>query len=160
MIATPTGVELIELIQEDLLKSAELTGVWEKKLREIEKRKYDAKQFLDELKQMVTDIVCTVRNDKTNRHVAITSEDDVKKKKKKKATAEQQDISRKVAGFQPRPVKKDLNSSVDVNKVVVDDEWVGLPCPICHEGHIIKGRSAYGCSRWNEGCTFRRSFED
>ena len=160
LIATPTGVELIELIQEDLLKSAELTGVWEKKLREIEKRKYDAKQFLDELKQMVADIVCTVRNDKTNRHVAITSEDDVKKKKKKKATTEQQDVSRKVAGFQPRSVKKDLNSSVDVNKVAVADEWVGLPCPICHEGHIIKGRSAYGCSRWNEGCTFRRSFED
>ncbi len=160
LIATPTGVELIELIQEDLLKSAELTGVWEKKLREIEKHKYEAKQFLDELKQMVTDIVCTVRNDKTNRLVAITSEDDVKKKKKKKATTEQQDVSRKVAGFQPRSVKKDLNSSVDVNKVAVTDEWVGLPCPICHEGHIIKGRSAYGCSRWNEGCTFRRSFED
>ena len=160
LIATPTGVELIELIQEDLLKSAELTGVWEKKLREIEKRKYDAKQFLDELKQMVADIVNTVRQDNTNRHVAITSEDDVKKKGKKKTVAEQQDGSRKVAGFQPRSVKKRTNSSSDVNNVAVADEWVGLPCPVCHEGHIVKGRSAYGCSRWKEGCTFRRPFEN
>lgn len=160
LIATPTGVELIELIQEDLLKSAELTGVWEKKLREIEKRKYDAKQFLDELKQMVADIVNTVRQDNTNRHVAITSDDDVKKKGKKKTIAEQQDGSRKVAGFQPRSAKKKSSSSEKVNTAEVTDEWVGLPCPVCHEGHIVKGRSAYGCSRWKEGCTFRRPFED
>jgi DNA topoisomerase-3 len=160
LIATPTGVELIELIQEDLLKSAELTGVWEKKLREIEKRKYDAKQFLDELKQMVADIVNTVRQDYTNRHVALTSEDDVKKKQKKKVTTEQQEASRKVAGFQPRSVKKKANSSVDLKNRDVADEWVGLPCPVCHEGRIVKGRTAYGCSRWKEGCTFRRSFED
>jgi DNA topoisomerase-3 len=160
LIATPTGVELIELIQEDLLKSAELTGVWEKKLREIEKRKYDAKQFLDELKQMVADIVNTVRQDYTNRHVALTSEDDVKKKQKKKVTTEQQEASRKVAGFQPRSVKKKANSSVDLKNSDVADEWVGLPCPVCHEGRIVKGRTAYGCSRWKEGCTFRRSFED
>ena len=51
---TPTGIELISLIREDLLKSAELTGIWEKKLREIEQHKYEARQFLDEMKQMVT----------------------------------------------------------------------------------------------------------
>ena len=49
LIATSTGIELIGLIHEELLKSAELTGIWEKKLREIERRSYNASTFLDEL---------------------------------------------------------------------------------------------------------------
>ena len=57
---TPTGFELIDLIHEELLKSAELTGRWEKKLRQIERHEYEAKTFLEELKQMVTDIVLAV----------------------------------------------------------------------------------------------------
>ncbi len=57
---TPTGFELIDLIHEELLKSAELTGRWEKKLRQIERHEYEAKTFLDELKQMVSDIVLAV----------------------------------------------------------------------------------------------------
>ena len=60
---TPTGFELIDLIHEELLKSAELTGRWEKKLRQIERHKYEAKTFLDELKQMVSDIVLAVLNE-------------------------------------------------------------------------------------------------
>ncbi len=62
ILPTPTGCRLISLIQEELLKSAELTGIWEKKLREIERNQYDARRFIDELKQMVTHIVQTVRN--------------------------------------------------------------------------------------------------
>ena len=80
--ATPTGVELIGIIHEELLKSAELTGIWERKLRQIEQRQYDAHQFLNELKQMVTDIVMEVMRDNSNRHVSITEE--VAKKSKKK----------------------------------------------------------------------------
>ena len=80
--ATPTGVELIGIIHEELLKSAELTGIWERKLRQIEQRQYDAHQFLGELKQMVTDIVMEVMRDNSNRHVSITEE--VAKKSKKK----------------------------------------------------------------------------
>jgi DNA topoisomerase-3 len=57
---TQTGFELIDLIHEELLKSAELTGRWEKKLRQIERHEYEAKTFLDELKQMVSDIVLAV----------------------------------------------------------------------------------------------------
>lgn len=170
LIATATGVELIGLIHEEMLKSAELTGVWEKKLREIEKRKYDAKQFLDELKQMVTEIIFSVRQDNTNRHVTVTTDEDLKKKsarKKKSASSTddtESDPSRKVAGFQPRSsrktpkVAKAENAPVPTNADA--DEWIGLPCPVCHEGHIIKGRTAYGCSRWKEGCTFRRPFEN
>lgn len=80
--ATPTGVELIGIIHEELLKSAELTGIWERKLRQIEQRQYDAHQFLAELKQMVTDVVMEVMRDNSNRHVSITEE--VAKKSKKK----------------------------------------------------------------------------
>jgi DNA topoisomerase-3 len=80
--ATPTGVELIGIIHEELLKSAELTGIWERKLRQIEHRQYDAHQFLAELKQMVTDVVMEVMRDNSNRHVSITEE--VAKKSKKK----------------------------------------------------------------------------
>lgn len=170
LIATATGVELIGLIHEEMLKSAELTGVWEKKLREIEKRKYDAKQFLDELKQMVTEIIFSVRQDNTNRHVTVTTDEDLKKKsarKKKSASSTddtESDSSRKVAGFQPRSARKTPKVAKAENAPVPTnadaDEWIGLPCPVCHEGHIIKGRTAYGCSRWKEGCTFRRPFEN
>ena len=80
--ATPTGVELIGIIHEELLKSAELTGIWERKLRQIEQRQYDAHQFLAELKQMVADVVMEVMRDNSNRHVSITEE--VAKKGKKK----------------------------------------------------------------------------
>lgn len=81
--ATPTGVELIGIIHEELLKSAELTGIWERKLRQIEQHQYDARQFLDELKQMVTDIVMQVMRDTSNRHVSITEEITKKGKKGK-----------------------------------------------------------------------------
>ena len=73
LVATPTGMELIDLIREELLKSAELTGIWEKKLRDIEAKKYDAKQFIDELKQQVTEIVRQVLGDPSNRRVPFES---------------------------------------------------------------------------------------
>ncbi len=71
---TPTGIELIGLIHEELLKSAELTGIWEKKLRQIERHEYDAKTFIEELKQMVNDIVLAVMRDSSNRHVTTTGQ--------------------------------------------------------------------------------------
>ena len=61
-----TGIKLIGIIQEELLKSAELTGQWEKKLRDIEAHRYDAHQFIDELKIMVSQIVQDVMRDNTN----------------------------------------------------------------------------------------------
>ena len=72
LVATPTGIELIDLIREELLKSCELTGIWEKKLRDIEAKKYDPQQFINELKQQVTDIVHDVMSDPTNRRITIT----------------------------------------------------------------------------------------
>lgn len=82
LVATPTGIELIDLIREELLKSCELTGIWEKKLRDIEHQKYDAAQFINELKQQITDIVQDVMKDPSNRRVSITPDEEQKKKGK------------------------------------------------------------------------------
>ena len=84
LVATPTGIELIDLIREELLKSCELTGIWEKKLRDIEHQKYDALQFINELKTQVTEIVNDVMRDPTNRRVTLLPPEDEKKKKGKK----------------------------------------------------------------------------
>ena len=84
LVATPTGIELIDLIREDLLKSCELTGIWEKKLRDIEHQKYDAQQFINELKQQVTDIVRDVMSDPTNRRITVMPPEEEKKTKGKK----------------------------------------------------------------------------
>ena len=65
LIATPTGVELIAVIRNELLKSAELTGQWERKLRQIERHEYEARQFIDELKQMFSQLVLSVMAEQT-----------------------------------------------------------------------------------------------
>ena len=84
LVATPTGIELIDLIREDLLKSCELTGIWEKKLRDIEHQKYDASQFIQELKDQVTSIVHDVMTDPTNRRITVMPQEEEKKKGKGK----------------------------------------------------------------------------
>ena len=84
LVATPTGIELIDLIREELLKSCELTGIWEKKLRDIEHQQYDAGQFINELKSQVTAIVQDVMTDSTNRRITITPDEAEKKKKSNK----------------------------------------------------------------------------
>ena len=154
LVATPTGMELIDLIHEDLLKSAELTGIWEKKLRDIEAHKYDAPQFIDELKQQVTAIVHQVIADPTNRHVAAapeaapTSQQAAPAKKASKAKQPK-------APKQPRQAKAPTASSAPSAPATPIE---GQPCPLCGQGHIIKGKTAYGCSHWKEGCTYRLPF--
>lgn len=161
LFATPTGVELIGIIREELLKSAELTGIWEKKLRGIEKKQYDAKTFIEELKQMVQEIVTTVRSDNSNRRVAATTEEDLKKKPAKSAS------TNAPAGFQPKKKNvtkkpsssKTTKSTAEVKAAYHPDDMIGMPCPLCKQGTIIKGKTAYGCSRWREGCTYRLPFD-
>lgn len=82
LVATATGIELIDIIHEELLKSCELTGIWEKRLRDIEHKKDDAADFINGLKQQVTEIVNDVLRDNTNRRVTILTDEDLKKKKK------------------------------------------------------------------------------
>ena len=173
LIATPTGVELVQLIHEELLKSAELTGIWEKKLREIEKKTYDARQFLEELKQMVSEIVMSVLSDNTNRRITI--QDAVAAKAEEKAKKEPKKRERKPSTpKEKKPKTEKAASEVSSNSAPSPapvttpasipsatgdvDTFVGQPCPLCGKGIIIKGKTAYGCSEWRNGCTFRKNF--
>jgi DNA topoisomerase-3 len=175
---TPTGIELIGLIHEDLLKSAELTGIWEKKLREIEQHKYEARQFLDELKQMVTEIVTTVMLDNSNRRVTtVAPEVKTKKAAPKKSAAPK--VKKPKEGIDPRqsagprrddtPSSKKSSEGMSFQRKAVGeresmpsdtnpDDIIGQPCPLCGKGHIIKGKTAYGCSEWRNGCGWRKAF--
>ena len=156
LIATPTGVELIQLIHEELLKSAELTGIWEKKLREIERRSYDAGTFLAELKQMVTDIVYSVLRNNTNRRVTVAPENAAAPVKK---AARRKDASAdKPAPTKPRAPRKRKVADTPPPPLPEGDAMLGRACPVCGKGIIIKGKTAYGCSEWKNGCTFRKPF--
>ncbi|WP_337949957.1 DNA topoisomerase 3 [Prevotella sp.] len=135
LVATATGIELIDLIKEELLKSCELTGIWEKKLRDIEHKTYDPAQFIEELKAQINAIVHDVLADNSSRRVTILTEEDLKKKKPTKSKSK-------------KPAQQQQTSQI----------VVGAPCPVCGKGTIIKGKTAYGCSRWREGCKFRHPF--
>ena len=150
LVATATGIELIDIIHEELLKSCELTGIWEKRLRDIEHKKDDAADFINGLKQQVTEIVNDVLRDNTNRRVTILTDEDLKKKKKttkKKTTTAKADNKKADA---PQPTPPDSTSA--------DDSIIGTTCPVCGKGTIIKGKTAYGCSNWRNGCTYRVDF--
>ena len=136
LMATPTGIELIDTIHEELLKSCELTGIWEKKLRDIEHKTYDPGQFINELKEQTNQIVNDVLADNSSRITTTTEEDLKKKEPKKKKTA-------------PKP-----------KKLPADDSIIGKVCPVCGQGTIIKGKTAYGCSNWKGGCKFRLPFAE
>ena len=162
LIATPTGVELIQLIHEELLKSAELTGIWEKKLREIERKSYDAGTFLAELKQMVTEIVYSVLRDNSNRRVTVTTDDSPKIPLKKAAAPKngEEEPKKKAAPRKPRASKKAATPEAPKeDNLPADDSILGKACPVCGTGIIIKGKTAYGCSQWKNGCKFRKPFK-
>ena len=125
LLATPTGIELIDTIQNDLLKSAELTGQWEKKLRMIEDGKYEINGFMEELKVMVNEIVHRVKY-ASAKTITVVPEEEEKKKttEKKKRTA---------STATPAPV---------------------LICPKCGQGSVVKGKTAWGCTLYRKSCDF------
>lgn len=140
LIATPTGMELIGTIQEELLKSAELTGLWEKKLRQIEKGTYEARTFLEELKQLVYQIVSNVFSDTSARTITIqeaVEEKSAAEKGKKKTKSKPKE----------KPVKEETAPAV--TKPI---------CPMCRKGSILRGKTAYGCSEYKNGCSFRLDY--
>lgn len=141
--ATPTGVELIGVIKEELLKSAELTGQWENKLRRIEHHDYSAQQFIAELKQMVCELVDTVLRDANPRRVTASASAELPAR----LTAKKGESATAAATAPPNEKPK--------RKVI----RAGSPCPQCGEGKVLKGKTAYGCSRWKEGCTWRKPFK-
>ena len=141
IVATPTGVQLISIIKEELLKSAELTGLWEKKLRQIEHHEYSAPQFIAELKDMVTEVVNQVLRDNTNRHIT----QDIPLSAQLKAKDDAPAAKASAANKEAKPRKRIIRA--------------GSICPLCGQGKVIKGNTAYGCSRWKEGCTWRKPFK-
>lgn len=148
LLATQTGVELIGTIKEELLKSAELTGLWEKKLRQIEKSEYDPRQFIDELKEMLTQIVINVKSDWGNR---ITIEEAVKEEPKKAKAKSAKEKKEK------KPSKPKTKTDVPQAETKVNSPLV---CPLCKKGTILKGKAAFGCSEWKGGCPFRLTFDE
>ena len=140
LIATPTGMELIGTIQEELLKSAELTGLWEKKLRQIEKGTYEARTFLEELKQLVYQIVSNVFSDTSARTITIQEAVEEKSaaekgKKKTKSKPKEKPVKEETAPVETKPI-----------------------CPMCRKGSILRGKTAYGCSEYKNGCSFRLDY--
>ncbi len=160
LFATPTGVELISLIQEDLLKSAELTGLWEKKLREIERHEYDATAFIEELKQMVTDIVLQVLSDNSNRRIAnaIVEPSSSKSSSTKRSSTSGKSSSSSGKDSTSRDTSPSATSLSPTSSEKPKQRRLreGSPCPECGEGKLLRGKTALGCSRWKEGCTFRK----
>lgn len=148
LVATPTGMELIDTIHEELLKSCELTGIWEKKLRDIEHKQYDAADFINGLKDQVSQIVVDVLRDNSNRRVSVTTDEDIKKKTSRRTSSTRKNAPK---------AKTTLKES---EKTPDQDVYVGTRCPQCGQGTIIKGKTAYGCSNWKNGCTYRIAFHD
>ena len=157
LIATATGIELIDIIHEELLKSCELTGIWEKKLRDIEHKKYEAADFINELKQQVTEIVYDVLRDNSNRRVTITTDEDLKKAKKKKTAAPKKTAAKLAASEKAKESASAAQPAATTPSA--DDSIIGTTCPVCGKGTIIKGKTAYGCSNWKNGCTYRVAFK-
>ncbi|GGK20397.1 DNA topoisomerase III [Yeosuana aromativorans] len=119
ILPTSAGIQLIDTIQNELLKSAELTGTWEKQLKDIEKGEYSVQQFISNMKCMIEELVYEVRSETKRANISYASE--VKQKETKSK-------SKKTKG---------LGSAI---------------CPKCKEGQLIKGKSAFGCSRYQSGC--------
>ncbi len=133
LVATPTGVDLIASIENDLLKSAELTGQWERKLRQIESGELEISQFMSELKEMVIEVITEVKSSPKKEITILEDEEKLKEKAKEEA----------------RQKKKEA-AKAKADEVIV--------CPKCGKGKLLKGKSAWGCSEWKEGCRFTITF--
>lgn len=126
VLPTETGIQLIETIQNDLLKSAELTGKWEKQLKDIEKGEYSAGAFIKNMKRMVDALVYEVRSETKRANISYAAT--VKKRTAKAKVKEKAGITAE-------------------------------QCPKCKNGHLVKGKAAYGCSAYKSGCNFVMPFK-
>lgn len=136
---TQAGIDLIATIHEELLKSAKLTGIWENKLRRIERGDYSPAAFIRELTEMIQEIVITVLSDNSNRHISTDQNMPASAAKSKDSAGSAAPKSRRAPAIR---------------------RFDQIPCPVCGEGHIVKGRSAFGCSRYKEGCRCLLPFSD
>lgn len=145
IVATQAGIDLIALINEELLKSAKLTGLWENKLRRIERGDYSASDFIGELKELISSIVLNVLSDNSMRKIAIVDAEQQKKNAPKSKSATGTSESNTKAATPRKPAIKTYEQ---------------IQCPLCGKGHILKGRTAFGCSEFHSGCSLRLPFSD
>ncbi|TYB76303.1 type IA DNA topoisomerase [Bizionia myxarmorum] len=129
VLPTTTGIQLIDTIQNDILKSAELTGTWEKQLKDIEKGTFKASTFINNMKHMVDELVYEVRSETNRANIS-------------HATTTQRKVD--------KPKAKSINTAKGMSSET---------CPKCKIGKLIKGKSAYGCSDYKSGCTFVLPFQ-
>lgn len=224
VIPTEMGIQLIQTIQNELLKSAELTGQWEKQLKDIEQGNYSAQQFIFNMKNMVQALVYEVRAEsgRSKLSMAITPQAQAATKRKKpapKTVANEMQcpkcsqgrilkgksnfgcsrwkegcnlrlpfkfMDKKLTDKQvQRLVEKGVTTKIkglkldeqkvegilklnDAFEIVFENKTTPSPkkeesmpsCPKCGVGTIIKGQTAYGCTRWKSGCDFRFAFQD
>lgn len=144
IMATDLGIQLIDTIENPLLKSAELTGQWEKKLRLIEQNEYNPTVFIKEMKDMTDALVTEVRMSKASSKIDVSNLPDRFAKSKFKSKAK---YGSSPKSKRPRTTK---------NKIKKD--FTEQACPKCKTGKLIKGKSAYGCSQWKAGCDFTLPF--
>jgi len=175
LLPTPTGIELIGLIKNPTLKSAELTGQWEQKLRQIERNELAADQFLDELKGLVREMVREVKEDRSGRAVSAgtslangTSRDPSGASPLSKragglvsSSSSNSDKSKLVARTKTSsPALLERGLAPEGSREVPLSGAPGLgPCPACQAGHVLRGRTAFGCARFRDGCQFRLPLE-
>jgi DNA topoisomerase-3 len=141
LVPTQTGIQLINTIQNELLKSAELTGQWERKLRLIEKGEYDPGIFLGEMKEMVSQLVDEVKLEQKQMIDIEQSKEENSPEKEEKP---------KASGSKKPAVKKIVTKPVEMSAVI---------CPKCNKGTMLKGKTAFGCSEYKNSCTFKVMFE-
>lgn len=142
IMASQAGIDLIATINEELLKSAKLTGLWENKLRRIERGDYSAADFIQELKTLINEIVINVLSDNSKSKIFIESSSPKSGGKDSSLPAEDKS---------PKPTKPRAPRTTKFEQV---------ECPLCGQGHILKGKTAFGCSRFREGCTLRLNFTE
>lgn len=143
IMVAQAGIDLIATINEDLLKSAKLTGLWENKLRKIERGEYSAADFISELKVLISQIVINVLSDNSKPKILIEND--------RNAGKGGDDSSDTTNGKPTKPKKP---------RTPATKKFEQIECPICKQGHILKGNTAFGCSRFREGCTLRLNFSD
>jgi DNA topoisomerase-3 len=136
VLPTQTGIDLINIIDNELLKSAELTGRWEKRLKEIERGEFNAGTFINNMKKMVDELVYEVRSNTSKKRISSNVfADEVK---------------------QSENNKKIISSSSNRK----DKKFVaGKTCPKCKKGSLIKGSTAFGCSEYKNNCDLKIPFE-
>ncbi len=129
VLPTQTGIDLINIIDNKLLKSAELTGRWEKRLKEIERGEFNAGTFINNMKKMVDELVYEVRSNSSRKRISSLNSTAIK------------------------------NSSEIHSKKIIKKQVIGKTCPKCKKGTLLKGTNAYGCSEYKNNCNFKILFK-